>query len=217
MDTTENSNDFDLERVLTCFKRCTSASADGSLVMRDYIDAFRELCRFFELTGRLFGFVARDLQGKINVMEHHLNSKKAHHYSTIQDMVAFETATCLTDHKHNNKIPNGCRTLLRLHRSFQFILQFMHELSLSEDESSVAAIAGDVYRETLARHHPWVIQKMAALALYALPCRKDLIDIMCRQPHDQVLKLLGEVVEAGQPIYSATDELYEQANLLNLP
>jgi hypothetical protein len=67
-------------------------------------------------------------------------------------MVTFESAAGLTAHRLNGKVPNGYRTLLRLHRALHFILEFMRRLSVSSDGASVGAIAAEVYYETLVKH-----------------------------------------------------------------
>ncbi len=69
---------------------------------------------------------------------------------------------------------------------------------------------------TLAKYHIWIVRKMAALAMYMLPSRKQLVDIMCKQDMEKVVELTDQVVKAGHPIYDTTQALYEENQLLEL-
>lgn len=173
--------------------------------------------RFFRLTGRLFGFVATDLQKKISILDSLLGSTNSEHYKTVKKMFDFEIESDLLCKKVGpHKLHSGCRTLLRLHRALEFILKFMERLAEESESSSTSTIAYDVYHATLAKHHPWLIQKMAALAVYTLPQQRDLIELMCHQPYDEVLVLLRNVCDAGQPVYLIVQKFYKEANLLDL-
>ena len=48
-------------------------------------------------------------------------------------------------------LPNGCRTLLRLHRALAFISAFLNEMRTAPDDASSASIASNAYSATLAR------------------------------------------------------------------
>ena len=171
--------------------------------------------RFFKLTGRLFGFVADELEGKIKILKTHRKAEHSNAYETIQSMVEFEIANDST--KVKGHLPSGSRTLLRLHRALEFIICFMDHISKSKDTDKTSDIAYEVYHKTLAKYHPWVIQKMAGLAMYMLPSRRQLIETMCRHNYEKVSELLTDVVKAGQPIYDITQQLYESHQLLDLP
>ena len=164
--------------------------------------------------GRLFGFVAADLESKIVVLEAFRTSASKDNYKTVQIMVAHEISNGTANSGRRN--PSGCRTLLRLQRALEFILQFMAKLVDSDDDARVSNIASEVYHETLAKHHPWIVRKMAGVAMYILPCKKDLIQMMCKQDLDSVSVLLREVVEAGDPVYKAIYNIYEENELLSL-
>ena len=164
--------------------------------------------------GRLFGFVAADLERKILVLAAFRSSLSGDKYAVIQTMVAHELSDGTANSGRRN--PSGCRTLLRLQRALEFILQFMAKLADSNDDARVSNIASEVYHETLAKHHPWIVRKMAGVVMYILPSKKDLIQMMCKQDLDGVTVLLREVVEAGEPVYKAVYNIYEENKLLNL-
>ena len=172
-------------------------------------------CRFFKLTGTLFGFVAKDIEWKVSVIESKLKSSRSQHYRTVKKMVQYEVNNSMALKKGHD--PSGSRTLLRLHWALEFILEFMSRISESTDVDKTSAIASDVYVKTLSNHHPWVTRKMATLAMYFLPSRKELISVMCKQDYTTVLELLHHVVEAGQVVYDTTEKVYAQNNLLRIP
>ncbi|XP_060075886.1 ceramide-1-phosphate transfer protein-like [Ylistrum balloti] len=210
---TDVKHDFDLEVVLDAFNSCNLP--DNSLNLDYYVAGYQELCRFFKLSGKLFGFVASELESKIQILKTHRKSENGNAYETIQSMVDFEVTNGIT--KVSGSPPSGSRTLLRLHRALGFISEFMDRLAKSDDDAKTSVIASEVYKETLGLYHPWVIQKMAGFAMYMLPSRRQLIDTMCKQNYEKALNTLPKVVDALKPIYNVTQELYESNDLLNLP
>ncbi|KAK3105317.1 hypothetical protein FSP39_022389 [Pinctada imbricata] len=210
---TDTKHDFDLEVVKTEFKKCRVH--DDRLLLDNYLNAFTELNRFFRLSGRIFGFVAKDLEDKIHILQSHRKSDKGERYESIQGMVNYEKSNQLLQVKGH--LPSGSRTLLRLHRASEFILTFMARMSESDDHDKSSHIAAEVYSQTLAKHHPWLVQKMAGVAMYILPSRKQLLETMCKHDYAHVSTLLNETVSAGKPVYEITQKLYEENDLLDLP
>ncbi|GFR78458.1 ceramide-1-phosphate transfer protein-like [Elysia marginata] len=206
--------DFNLELVRDSFKKCMQES-EQTVLLEDYLKAFHELCRFFKLTGTLLGFVAKDIEGKIKSVEQHVHSKQGRHYRSVQAMIKFEETKGITHQKWMQ--PSGCRMLLRLHQALEFILEFMERLRLSEEQEKMSVMAWEVYRQTLYHHHPWVTRKVAQVAVYGLPSKKHLIDVMCKQDYGTVLGLLAEVVNAGKPVWEATQRLLSSHDLLHIP
>jgi len=209
----EAKADFDLEIVLKGLQRCKQQ--DGTILIEDYLYAFTELCRFFKLMGSVFGFVSKDLESKIDILHQHQAGEKETKYETIQSMIDYEVSNKLT--KSKTKLPSGSRTLLRLHRSLEFIVKFMDRMVSAPDDSKSSAIAVEVYEETLAHYHVWLVRKMAAVAMYTLPSRRDLMYIMCKHKPEIVEQLLKQVVEAAMPVYDITQKVYKDRELLDLP
>ncbi|KAK3580052.1 hypothetical protein CHS0354_028623 [Potamilus streckersoni] len=206
-------HDFDLEFVLHALQRCYLN--DGTVLLSEYLTAYHELCRFFKLTGRLFGFVARDLEGKIRVLEMMQKADESQNYQSVQSMLEYE---CGRGTAHTNDfLPSGSRTLLRLHWAMEFIVEFMDRVCKSTDDDTTSQIAAEVYKKTLSNHHPWFTRQIAALAMHLLPSRKQLIQVMCKQDYETVLQLLNRVVESGRQVYNTTQALYAERNLLNIP
>ncbi|XP_013393975.1 ceramide-1-phosphate transfer protein [Lingula anatina] len=210
----EHKKDFDLEVVLEALKSCKQD--DDTISLKSYLTAYHELCRFFKLIGRIFAFVAHDLQDKIEILEHHM-SLNPEPYSSVQTMIQYEVENNITKVKVRGQRPSGSRTLLRLHRALEFIIKFMKRLAESDEDEKTSHIASEVYRETLANYHPWLVQKMAVFVMYTLPSHKDLIEMMCKHEYKEVLRLLSEVTEEAEPIYDVVQEIFKENDLLQLP
>ncbi|KAL8584119.1 hypothetical protein ACOMHN_011734 [Nucella lapillus] len=210
----DKRNDFDLEVVLEAFRSCLRN--DGSLVLDDYLRGFHELCRFFRLTGKLFVFVAKDLESKMKPIEARRRSSAiGHHYVTLQSMMLYEVTQGIEGHKGH--FPSGTRQFLRLHRALEFILEFMRRLRHGDEQAKTARIASEVYSQTLSKHHPWVTRHLAALAVYMLPSKKFLIDVMCKHDYVKVHDLINDVTTEAQPIYDVAQRLYADYGLLHIP
>ena len=171
--------------------------------------------RFFKLTGTLFGFVARDLEGKIRTIETRRKHSGGHNYCNVRTMLQYEVNKGIA--KVKGSLHSGSRTLLRLHWAFEFILEFMSRIRNSTDHDRTSVIASEVYEQTLSKHHPWFTRKMAAIAMHFLPSRKELIEVMCKQDYKTVLEMLDKVVQVGKAIYDRTEKLYSDFGLLDIP
>ena len=158
--------------------------------------------------GRVFGFVATDLQSRINTIEKHMKGTKRESYETIQAMVAYETE----EHLSSNS-GSGSQNLLELHRALEFISEFMDKISVASDDAKTADIASEVYTYTLGTHHNWVVRKMAVVAMYTLPRRRELIEKMCKHDLEHVDSLLRDVVDAMMPVYSKTDKVLTEHHI----
>ena len=130
--------------------------------------------------------------------------KDAQSYCTVKSMIIHEISA--------SKRPGVC-ALLRLHRASELILQFMDRLAKSSDGERTSDIAAEVYRNTMAKHDIWIVQKLAEVAMYTLPSRKALIDTMCKQDYEQSLVLVQKVIDAGKPVYDVIDSEYTSYGL----
>ncbi|XP_054722670.1 ceramide-1-phosphate transfer protein-like [Uloborus diversus] len=214
-----NSSDekFDIQLVYDSFAKCCENI--DALNMDHYLTGFKELYRFFSLLGSVFGFVASDIISKVNILEEYQRSENAHEYSTVQSMVEYESSSGITT---DTSQPSGSRTLLRLHRSLEFVMSFMRDISTAEADSKTSSIAQKCYKETLSKHHPWLIQKGAYFAMYTLPARQQFIERVSGGPCDSCTvqhyeKVMGDIGEVLRKVYEETHKLYEANNLLDLP
>jgi len=186
---------------------------DGSIDLAIYLQAYRALHKFFLLLGRIFGFVASDIESKIGILDKYLKSDNGKEYETIQKMMAYETANNLL----KGKEPSGARTLLRLHWALEFIITFLDKVKDLEDHEKTCSVSQESYRNTLGKHHPWLIQKGAILAMHTLPTAEGLVQTTCIQPVAEARAALPRIIEVAQNVFETTQKVYKDNDCLNLP
>ena len=119
---------------------------------------------FVTSLGSVFGWAIKDLANKLLVLKEHLRLDPVNYHS-IQSMIEYEirsdrvktrdTAIILPSGK---PLPNGCRTLLRLHRALAFISSFLTEMRVAPDDASSASLAWNAYSTTMAKFHSWPVR-----------------------------------------------------------
>ncbi|KAK3866485.1 hypothetical protein Pcinc_027983 [Petrolisthes cinctipes] len=190
-------------------------SEDGRLQLQPYLHAYKEMNKIFQVLGPFFQFVATDVSAKVELLEKLLAGSSGKHYINIQSMVKYEM--------DNNLLTTnlGCRTLLRLHRALDLIRGFIDELfTTSEDENSFSRRVSRLYRNTLGNFQSKVLVKTFTGVLLLLPRRQVLIDRVTRgdaKVEDELRKKHPAAVEAVSLMYQATQDLYRDNKLLDLP
>ena len=174
------------------------------------------ISRFFVLLGTAFGFVSKDINEKVGILKAH-RAENPEHFLTIQAMVAYEVENDLTKAKTSSGLLSGSRTLLRLHRTMTFVSRFLGRLQNMKDEEYTGKPASEEYNQSLGHFHPWMIRKVAGLAMYTLPTRKVFIEKYCMQDKEDLEKLVGPTVEIMTEINDITQKLYADHDLLDLP
>ena len=129
--------EFSLVVLADKFSRCIK---DPDLTVSDYIAGYKEVYKFLALLGSVFGWVGSDVYAKITTLEAYLAGDQKEHYQKIKTMIDYEV--CISAKKplirmfnslqvKNNLIkskkkddPSGSRTLLRLHRALEYIIEF---------------------------------------------------------------------------------------------
>lgn len=56
-----------------------------------------------------------------------------------------------------------------------FVSKFLAKVDDIGDQDGISKICKEAYAQTLAKFHPWLIQKGASIAMLGLPTKKDLI------------------------------------------
>ncbi|OWA53893.1 putative Ceramide-1-phosphate transfer protein [Hypsibius exemplaris] len=211
---------FDMEIVSVHFEKCLET--DG-VDMGLYIAAYRELERFFELMGSVFGFVGADIKDKLEILhQHHKSPLERHGYLSIKTMMEYETALPerlepARSSSASHALPSASRTLLRLHRALEFIMLFMDGLIAARDDDAVSHVAQDAYRDSLARYHGWFIKKGAHLAMYTLPTKLTLMEKISKHSYGEVEGIARRMTAAMKPVYVRTEDLYSEFKLHDLP
>lgn len=120
-------------------------------------------------------------------------------------------------------------------------MEFVAGVKASEHDASMAALCRDAYDRTLARYHPWLVRKGAALAMYTLPTRKQVRSMICfisnlfspltffqlimtlvssegSLPSDrQIAKHLSDLIESCRGAYDHVQNIYGTYGILELP
>lgn len=204
---------FSLRAVIE--KLQSSLEDEDDLDMDAYLAAYKELCKFFQGLGSVFGFINSDVKSKIEILEEYRRSPDmSDNYATLTTMIEYEKeAGTIADEKK----PSGSRTLLRLHRALEFIAKLFRSLSTANDDTSVGKLAKASYDETLAKYHPWLIRKGAAIAMLTLPTVKQLFAKALPEEKEDLRALLESLSDEAEKVYSFTQSVYAENEILDLP
>ncbi|CAF1582971.1 unnamed protein product [Adineta ricciae] len=222
LSTQEAKRQFDLKVLRDAFVTCVQS--DHTLVLREYVRAYEELCTFVSSLGTIFEWATNDLSLKLNVLKEHERLDPVNYHS-IQSMIAYEvesgrvlsrdTPVFLPSGK---PLPNGSRTLLRLHRALAFISAFLSEMRTASDDASSASIAWSAYSATMARFHSWPVRYTIHAALkLTLPNRQDLINkLLTERTPDEINVFSDEIIQSCNIIERTTHELFRKNGLTKL-
>ncbi|ESO91439.1 hypothetical protein LOTGIDRAFT_182734 [Lottia gigantea] len=207
-----NKTDFNLETLLTVFKNCRGE--DNSLNIDRYNDAYEELCKLFYLLGKVFSFVASDVEEKIGILREYRKNDESNHYRTIDSMIQYEVDNKITN---NKKKASGCRTLLRLHRALEFTYEFMIEINKADIKDKMSTAASESYGRSLAKFHPFLIRQAVYLAVHTLPRKELLMKNMNITDEESGKITLEQTIQEMKKVYDITQDIYTKNKLLDLP
>ncbi|CAB3408609.1 unnamed protein product [Caenorhabditis bovis] len=173
-----------------------------------FVDVYEQLCKFIGMLGKIFEFVEQDVRQKIANLKI-LYEKDPDAYSSIHSMVEHEVSQKAL---HKN---SGCHAILHLNRALEFIMDFMHSASTASNEDSIAKICKETYDGTLAKFHPWVIRTAVKLAVYTLPPREKLLELIKGDllHEDDVREKIFVVVENGKIVHERINSIYTTHDL----
>lgn len=217
IDSAHGPSDFKLVDLHRHFADCLRE--DGNLDMDKYILGYDEIYKFLNLLGTVFGWVASDVLAKIDVLKQHRQSAKGDKYESIESMIKHEIAEGIIQPKARDST-TGARNLLRLHRALDYIQTFLEQLPTMERSEKCCPVSQTAYKKTLAKHHPWVVQKAALMAMNLLPTKEGLIAKICgdsEEEYQEAVRVLRDAVSAMRAVYDKTEKLYSEHKLLDLP
>jgi len=210
--------DFSLDNLKLQFEECLND--DNTISIEKYIFAYEELFKFLNLLGTVFGWVASDIDAKMEILRGLKNGEQSEKYLTVQSMIQYEVDNNLIKYKAKDS-STGTRNLLRLHRALEYIAAFLDGVPGLDDKDKCCSLSQEAYKKTLIKYHPWVVQKAALLAMHMLPTREGLIAIICEPADEEVVKKSAETLEkavmAMKKVYDVTQEVYKEKDLLALP
>ncbi|UJR15733.1 hypothetical protein I4U23_002668 [Adineta vaga] len=214
---------FDLKVVRDAFVNCIQP--DQTLLLHEYVRAYDELCIFVSSLGAIFDWAIKDLTHKLLILREHQRLDPLN-YDSIQSMIAYEVKTDRIKTKDTTLIlssgkplPNGCRTLLRLHRALAFISSFLSQMRMASDNESSAAIAWNAYSSTLGHFHSWPVRHTIHAAIkLTVPDRQTLVDkLLNKRNPDEVETISLDIIKACNVIETTTQELFQKHHLTRLP
>lgn len=179
-----------------------------------YLEAYRELKKFCNLMGTVFGFVGSEIGSKMEILVELRSKHENGNFATMKKMIQYEIESNLLK---DSKYVSGSRTLLRLHRGLDFIRQFLKRVGELEPHENTNNIGQEVYNNTLAKYHPWLIRKGAIIAMYVLPTREVLLQRVCGKNVQVALDALPSMLDLTNEVYDRTERYYRDKNLLGLP
>ena len=92
--------DFKLENLHKFFSECILDGDKGILDMDNYIKGYDEVYKFLCLLGTVFGWVASDVQTKLDILRgHREKGDTKDNYATVQLMIEYETKQGLINKK----------------------------------------------------------------------------------------------------------------------
>ena len=157
----------------------------------------------------------------VEVLRQHRKGKNGKEYQTIQDMLDFEVTNNLIK-KKGKDYTAGTTNLLRIHRALEFIIEFLKGVpGLNPDDKS-CPLAQEAYKKTLKKHHPWMVQKAALLAMHTLPFKKVLVEKISGKPfgseeYKAAENILPHGVKVMGEVYEKINEVYKKYDVINLP
>ena len=158
--------------------------------------------------------MASDVEEKIGILREYRKADNRDEYKSIQSMIGYEVKNDITD---NKKKASGARTLLRLHRALEFIYKFLAKIRDTDNNAKLSTEAVNVYDDTLAKYHPWLIKKGVHVAMMLLPHRPDLLKKMNLEDTPEKMSSMTKLIDELNVIYKITQDVYAKDNLLDLP
>ena len=159
------------------------------------------------------------MTSKLTILTQHREAEDGPHYISVQSMVNYEVSKGITAVKLKGQLPSGCRTLLRLHRAMEFIIELFRKLSNMDCNDTMGTVTANAYNTTLSQHHTWVIRTAVKVAVYAMPSKEDVLKKIGKSTEntDETVTLLLDIISTLQPIYDQIQALYKENELLGLP
>lgn len=192
--------------------------SESSIETAKFLACCRSVLPVFNvLGGRVFAPIKADIQGNIDK----LNEK----YNTDKD--GFDRLTVMlqkeVDEGRNATNGRAIEALLWLKRALEFILNFLSEIHGGNE--NLADCATRAYNGTLKQHHNWLVQKIFALAVRAMPSMKTFKHELAPSPKDashpdyakQLHADCGEYVAALRSVLETVNQYYKHRNLEPTP
>ncbi|XP_018429330.1 PREDICTED: ceramide-1-phosphate transfer protein-like [Nanorana parkeri] len=208
---------FQIGNMMQSFHECVTG--DNEILLEQYLDGWRELIKFMDSMGSVFSFISHETMTKINILQGYLDSENGMSYKTIKSMITYELEHKVVNFEYlpTNRVPSGCRTLLRMHRALKWLEVFLYKVGISPGQGRTSEMCAEAYHKTLSHYHSWFIRQVAEVAFLALPPLEEMYKVVCVRDHKEARVVLLTTVDSIVKVYNITQELYTINNMLDLP
>ncbi|XP_075703422.1 ceramide-1-phosphate transfer protein-like isoform X2 [Rhinoderma darwinii] len=208
---------FQIGKMLQSFHTCVTT--DEQILLEHYLEAWRELIKFMDSMGTVFTFISHETRTKINILQNYFNGENGKSYRTVSSMIRYELENEVVNFKElpPNRVPSGCRTLLRMHRALKWLEVFLYNVGTSPGQDKTSEMCAEAYHKTLAHHHSWFIRQVAEVAFLAMPPLQEMYEVVCVKDHAEARIVLLTTVDAIVKVFNLTQELYTANHMLDLP
>ncbi|XP_029651669.1 ceramide-1-phosphate transfer protein-like [Octopus sinensis] len=204
-----STTEFKLETLADALEKCQLE--DNTLSMDAYLESYNEVTKFLYLLGKAFVFVGSEVNSKVSILYKYRNSSDGENYVTINRMMQYEIENEITT---KNSL-SGCRTLLRLHRAFEFVMEFIKQMRHAAEDVKLSVLTQKAYDDTLAKFHPWLVKQGVYIAMYTLPKKAQLVAKLKTEEDDN--KQIDRVIEHSRIVYDTLQQLFVENELDDLP
>ncbi|KAF7643874.1 hypothetical protein LDENG_00231950 [Lucifuga dentata] len=219
----------------------SSLTADGDVLLEPYLQSWNELVKFMESLGTIVSFFSQKVKVKIALIRE-LSLKHSAEalgkrgppdlsgcqtplglqhgaYRSVRSMVEAELKAGVVN--FSRRTDSGCRTILRLHRSLQWLKLMLEGLANGEDADgrykTPGELSRDAYQVALAPHHSWMLRQAAELVFLALPDRKFFFQLVCVHSQQEATPKLRTIIHALTLAHTHTQQILHKHNMLELP
>lgn len=202
---------FRIDLMVNAVEECLQ---DERINVDAYIDIYSEFRRAFEAAGTVYSFVSSEIYGKLDILRKFRQGEDADRYLTVESMLQD-----LRDRPDQTQ-PNAARTLLRLHRGVPFLAGTFRTLATTDREDRMGVHGRQVYKSTLAKHHPKLVRQTIIAVLLLSPTNNFMIKRLVGidpATQDHFLKTLPVLCDRLNDLFEATEEIYAKYDMLDLP
>ncbi|RNA14176.1 ceramide-1-phosphate transfer [Brachionus plicatilis] len=207
------SNHYNAKIALEALK-VSFVDNETSLDLKKFIIAYKELMKFFDHLGKVFGFVVHDISDKFHKIEKTI-AKDApnNNYATVHSAIEYEKANDI--YMKEKKVT---LSLLRLMRGLDFLRKFIEAIYYNQNTPKKShELAWEVYEQTLAFRHKHMVRSLVKTGVHLLPKKQELYLKLTYGAEgtnfDDLFKDFSNTLEKA---YSILYKLYNDNNFLEL-
>ncbi|CAF0826502.1 unnamed protein product [Brachionus calyciflorus] len=207
------SDQYNANRCLMYLKN-SFANNETSLDLVKFILAYKEMMKFFDQIGKVFGFVVSDIKDKFHKIDKAMiKDGNNNHYVTVHTAIEYEKSTGFYN---DNK--SVTLSLLRLMRGLDFLRKFIDSIYHNQNNSKKSHdLAWEVYEKTLAFRHKSMVRNLVKTGVHLLPKKQELFAKLCVGAGSiNSDEFFMEYFNTLEKVYMILYNLYSENNFLEL-